>query len=409
MSEEINTSDFLFYQGEDGKVRVQIILGDETVWATQKSLSDIFNTSRENITYHISNIFKEGELDEISVCKEILHTASDGKNYKTKFYNLDAIISIGYRVNSYEATQFRVWATSILKEYMIKGFALDDERLKQGKEMFGKDYFDELLERIKEIRTSERRFYQKITDIYSQCSIDYDSQSPITQEFYATVQNKLHFAITNHTAAEIVQKRADSKKKNMGLTTWKNSPEGKILKTDITVAKNYYNDQELNELNDIVNFYLDFAENRARRQKGVKMSDWIVKLDEFLKFNEYEVLTNAGKVSAKLAKQKAESEFSKFRISQDKNFVSDFDKITKNIKESGKLPKEETPNLLELLKKMKEENREKEKSDAEERIKYIPEGKETPSLSRKKEKPKSDFDKKLIQALKYDPKGKSDK
>lgn len=357
-----NTSDFLFYQGKDGNIKVQIILGDETVWATQKSMSEIFAVGVPAISKHLSNIFDSGELSEDSVISNLETTASDGKNYDTKFYNLDAIISVGYRVSSYQATQFRIWATSVLKEYMIKGFATDDERLKQGKEVFGKDYFDELLERIREIRSSERIFYKKITDIYEQCSIDYDSKSPITSEFFATVQNKLHYAITHHTAAEIINERADSSKENMGLSTWKNAPDGKIIESDTGVAKNYYNDNELTELNSIVTMYLDFAENRARRQKGMKMSDWIVKLDEFLKFNDYDVLINSGKISAKLAKQKAGQEFEKFRVKQDRDFVSDFDKVADQIKTTGKLPKKETPNIRELIEKVKGVGPEKEKS-----------------------------------------------
>lgn len=400
-----NTSDFLFYQGSDGKIKVQIVLGDETVWATQSSIGEIFDTTKQNISQHLKNIFEEGELDFNQVVKKIFTTASDGKKYETSFYNLDAIISIGYRVSSYQATQFRIWATSVLKEYMIKGFALDDDRLKQGKEMFGKDYFDELLERIKEIRTSERRFYQKITDIYAQCSIDYDSHSPITHDFYATVQNKLHYAVHHNTAAELVNKRVDSKKKNMGLTNWKNAPDGKILKSDISVAKNYLNKEEISELNDIVNFYLDYAEMQAKRQKEMKMADWIVKLDDFLKFSEYDILKDAGKVSAKMAKSKAEKEYDKFRVTQDEKYVSDFDKTINEVKNTGKLPKEEPSELIRVL-----EERRKAIKDSEEHS-YIPEGKETPSIfghRKKKNKELSDFDEKLIKALNYDEKGKKE-
>jgi hypothetical protein len=282
---------FLFYQGKDGNTKIQVILGDETIWATQNSIAEIFETAKQNISYHLSNIFKDGELIENRVVKEILTTASDGKNYNTKFYNLDAIISVGYRISSPKATLFRIWATGVLKEYMIKGFALDDERLKQGKEAFGKDYFDELLERIREIRASERRFYQKITDIYAQCSIDYDSHSPITREFYATVHNKLHYAITYHTAAEIISKRADSTKPNMGMTSWKNEKTGgKILKSDVPCAKNYLQEDEIDNLNRIVSMYLDFAENLAKRHKAMKMADWANRLDTFLQFNEYDLL-----------------------------------------------------------------------------------------------------------------------
>jgi hypothetical protein len=255
---------------------------------------------------------------------------------EVKYYNLDVIISVGYRVKSQRGTQFRIWATKVLRDYIIKGFALDDQRLKQGSSVFGKDYFDELLERIREIRASERRFYQKITDIYAQCSIDYDPKAEITQTFYKTVQNKLHWAITGFTAAELIKGRSDATKPHMGLSTWKNAPEGKILKSDVSVAKNYLNEQELKELNRIVSMYLDFAELQAQRQKPMKMTDWVSKLDSFLAFNEYEVLKSAGKISATIAKERAESEYAKFRVVQDKAFESDFDKEVKRIKENRK-------------------------------------------------------------------------
>ena len=251
------------------------------------------------------------------------------------FYDLDAIISVGYRVNSFQATQFRKWASSVLKEYMVKGFALDDERLKQGTTTFGKDYFDELLERIREIRASERRFYQKITDIYA-TSVDYDKQAPVTQQFFAMVQNKLHFAVTNSTAAEIIYTRADSKKPNMGLTSWKNAPDGKILKSDVNIAKNYLTETEIQELRLVVNMYLDYAELQANRKIVMNMNDWIAKLDSFLKFNEFDLLSNAGKVSAQVAKALAEGEFSKFRVFQDQNYRSDFDKFIDSIKQKKK-------------------------------------------------------------------------
>ena len=336
-----NQMQFLFYQGNDGTTKIQVIADakNETIWTTQQDMGEIFGTTPQNITMHLKKIYEDGELQEISVCKKILHTGKDGKNYKMKFYNLDAIISVGYRVNSAQATQFRIWATGVLKEYMIKGFALDDERLKQGKEAFGKDYFDELLERIREIRASERRFYQKITDIYAECSVDYDSHSPITQEFYATVQNKLHFAISHCTAAELVHKRADSAKPNMGLTCWKNEKiGGKILKSDVSVAKNYLNEEEIDNLNRIVSMYLDFAENLAKRHRVMTMKNWAERLDSFLEFNEYDVLNNAGHISSKVAKQTAEKEYEKFRIIQDKEYVSDFDKVADMIKTAGHLP-----------------------------------------------------------------------
>lgn len=334
MKKEIEKqSDFLFYTSGQGDVKVEVILKDENVWLPQKGMAMLFNTQRPAITKHLKNIFETGELDEESVSSILEHTAADGKVYETKFYNLDAIIAVGYRVNSYQATQFRKWATAVLKEYMIKGFALDDERLKQGKRLFGKDYFDELLERIREIRASERRFYQKITDIYSQCSIDYDKNSDITKTFYKTVQNKLHWSITGHTAAELIVERANSKKPHMGLTTWKNSPEGKVMKSDVSVAKNYLSEKELKGLNRIVTMYLDYAENQAEKQVPMKMEDWIKKLDAFLQFNEYDVLNDAGKVSAKVAKELAEKEYAKFRVVQDVEYESDFDRELKKFLE----------------------------------------------------------------------------
>ncbi|KAA6327513.1 hypothetical protein EZS27_023505 [termite gut metagenome] len=332
-------SQFLFYQGKEGNTKIQVILGEETVWTTQASMAEIFDVESHTITYHLKNIFKSGELDEEAVTRKIRATASDGKNYNTAFYNLDAIISVGYRLNSAKATQFRIWATGVLKEYLIKGFTLDNERLKQGKTAFGKDYFDELLERIREIRASERRFYQKVTDIYAQCSIDYDPHSPITQTFYAAVQNKLHFAIHHHTAAELITKRADATKPNMGLTSWKNEKKGgKILKSDISNAKNYLCKEEIDNLNRIVSMYLDFAENLAKKQKPMKMVDWAKKLDAFLEFNEYDILNNMGKVSAMVAKQTAEEEYEKFRVIQDTKYISDFDKMVNDISPTGKLP-----------------------------------------------------------------------
>jgi hypothetical protein len=345
MDELDKNSAFLFYISNDGKIKIQILLGDETVWATQKGMGEIFETTRENITIHLKNIFESGELEEDSVSKEILHTAADGKKYKTKFYNLDVIIAIGYRVNSYQATQFRKWATGVLKEFLIKGFVLDDDRLKQGKKLFNKDYFDELVERIREIRASERRFYQKITDIYAECSIDYDPNSPLTTRFFQTVQNKLEYAITQLTAPEIISSRADAEKPYMGLTSWKNEPRGgKILKSDVGIAKNYLNDKEIRELNIIVNMYLDYAELQATKQRPTKMKDWIEKLDTFLKFNEYNLLRDAGKIKSEVAKQFAEKEYEKFRIIQDKEYESDFDKIVKDIKEKHMLPKETIKN-----------------------------------------------------------------
>lgn len=327
-----NNSDFILYTSPDGEVRVDVFVNEETVWLTQKAIANLFGVDRTVITKHLKNIFDSAELEENSVCVKIAHTAEDGKSYQTKFYNLDVIISVGYRVNSRQATQFRIWATKTLKEFIIKGFVLDDKRLKQGGQVFGKDYFEELLERIREIRASERRFYQKITDIFSQCSMDYDAKSELTVNFYKTVQNKLHWAITGNTAAEIIDKRADVAKPNMGLTTWKNSPEGKILKSDTEIAKNYLSEKEIRELNRLVELYLNFAELQAERNIPTKMKEWVEILDSFLKLNRYELLNNSGSISHNQAMSKAEKEYQKFRIIQDQKFISDFDKEIKNIK-----------------------------------------------------------------------------
>jgi len=326
-----NQSNFLLYVSQSGEVKVDVLLHDETVWLTQKGMQELFGKAKQTISEHIQNIFKEGELEENSVVRNFRTTADDGKNYSTYFYNLDVIISTGYRVKSQQGTQFRIWATKVLREYIIKGFAMDDDRLKQGSSQFGKDYFDELLERIREIRASERRFYQKITDIYAQCSIDYDPKSEVTRTFYKTVQNKLHWAITGHTASEIIKERADSKKPNMGLRTWKNAPKGKVLKSDITVAKNYLSENELKELNRIVSMYLDFAELQAERQNPMKMSDWVTRLESFLEFNDYKVLKDSGKISSTITKQLAEKQYTEFRTKQDREFESDFDKEVKRI------------------------------------------------------------------------------
>lgn len=325
--ENSKTSEIIIYRTLEGKVSVDVVYNAETFWLAQKAMAELFGCSTDNISLHLKNIFKSGELDQISVTEEFSATASDGKIYRTKFYNLDAIIAVGYRVNSYNATQFRIWATQTLKEFIIKGFVLDDDRLKQGKK-FGKDYFDELLERIREIRASERRFYQKITDIYA-LSADYDKDAQITKDFFATVQNKLHWAITGETAAEIIYKNVDSTKLFMGLSTWKNAPVGKIVKSDVTVAKNYLNEQHIKELNRIVSAFLDLAENRTERNILMKMKDWITFLNQFLELSSYPILENNGKVSAFEAKIKSETEFEKYRIIQDKNYVSDFDEEIK--------------------------------------------------------------------------------
>jgi hypothetical protein len=336
-----DSSDFLFYSGPDGSIRVEVIIGEETVWASQAIIAEIFDTTRQNVTMHIANIYTEGELEENRTSKDSLLVQNEGNrevNRRVILYNLDMIIAIGYRINSYNATQFRIWATKILKEYMVKGFALDDARLKQGKTVFGKDYFDELLQRIREIRASERRFYQKVTDLYA-LSADYDPKSPITKEFFAFVQNKLEYAITGQTASEIVRKRADAKLPHMGLQTW-SKPDGKIILKDTLVAKNYLKEEEINELNRLVNSYLDYAELQASRQKLIKMVEWVSKLDAFLKFNEYAILADAGKVSKANAEKHAKKEYEKFRVRQDKEFKSDFDKIASQVLVSGKLPSE---------------------------------------------------------------------
>lgn len=332
-------ADIIFYTTPQGNVRIDIRFEDETFWLTQKKLAELFGVEVQTINYHLKEIFKSGELEEKATIRKIRIVQQEGNrqvNRETVFYNLDVIIAVGYRVNSYNATQFRIWATNVLKEFLIKGFVLDDERLKQGQQ-FGKDYFDELLERIRSIRASERRFYQKITDIYAQASIDYDAKAPITQTFYKTVQNKLHWAITGNTAAELITKRADARLPNMGLTTWKNAPKGKIQKSDTHVAKNYLQEDELKDLERIVTMYLDYAENQAARQIPMKMQDWIARLDAFLQFNEYELLKDSGKVSAKVAKKLADTEYKKFAPIQDRNFSSDFDKEIKRIQK----PKDE--------------------------------------------------------------------
>ena len=333
-------SPFLFYASQNGVVKVQVLVEEETVWASQRGMAEIFEVSVPTINEHLQNIFKTAELDELAVIRNFRITAVDNKKYDTNFYSLDAVISVGYRVNSYKATQFRVWATTVLKEYLIKGFALDDDRLKQGKSLFGKDYFDDLLEKIREIRASERRFYQKITDIYAQCSIDYDPQSPISQKFYAHVQDKLHFAIHGKTAAELIDARANANQPHMGLTHWKNEATGgKVTKIDVAVGKNYLNQREIEDLNRLVSMYLDFAENFARRQKALTMKEWVKKLDDFLEFNAYVVLENFGKVRRDTAEKHAYQEYEKFRVVQDIEYKSDFDKVVDEIKMKKKLPK----------------------------------------------------------------------
>jgi hypothetical protein len=328
---------FVIFQTKDGKVNIDVYFQDETLWLTQKRIAELFEKGRTTITEHLKKIFSDGELDEKEVCRYFRHTtqhgAIEGKTQvkEVKYYNLRAVTAVGYRVNSHRAIEFRKWATEILHEYIIKGFAMDDERLKQIKH-FGKDYFDEMLERIREIRLSERRLYQKITDIYA-LSADYDSRAEITKQFFSTVQNKLHWAITGKTAAEIIYTEADAKKIYMGLKTWKHAPDGKILKSDVAIAKNYLNEEHLKMLQRIVNSYLDLAENRARNQQVMNMKDWDKFLVKFLELADYPILKDKGKVSMLEAKIKAESEYDKFRVIQDKQYVSDFDKeISKLLK-----------------------------------------------------------------------------
>jgi len=321
---------FLLYTAPDGAVKVEVFFKGETVWLTQKALADLFGVKVPAVNKHLKNIFESGELAEDSVISILETTAADGKNYQTRYYSLDAIIAVGYRVSSYQATRFRIWATKTLREFIVKGFVLDDERLKQGKRVFGKDYFDELLERIREIRASERRFYQKITDIYA-LSADYDPQAPITKDFFATVQNKLHWAITGQTAAELIYSTADAAKVNMGLATWKQAPRGKILKSDVTVAKNYLNEAHIKELNRIVSAYLDLAENRAERGIITRMAEWVEFLNRFLELSNYPILKDKGKVSALEAKLKAEDQYEVFRQRQDREYISDFDREIKRL------------------------------------------------------------------------------
>jgi hypothetical protein len=346
---QIEDKDFIFYRSpKTGEIVVKVALIDGDIWSTYKGMSLIFNTTRQNIEKHVKKIFSSGELDKNSVCNQKLHTALDGKTYKTTVFSLDVIIAVGYRVNSFEATQFRIWATKILKEYLTKGFVLDDDRLKQGKEIFGKDYFDELLERIKEIRASERRFYQKITDLYRDASSDYNKDAPETRKFYQIVQNKLLYAVTKSTAAEIIKSRADSESDNMGLTTWKGQKQDKkIITSDITVAKNYLSEDELKQLNNIVSMFLDYAQGLVSRQIVMPMGEWAKTLDDFITFNRYDVLDNAGQVTKKSADNFAKSQYDKFRVRQDLEHLSDFDKTIIEIKQTGRAPKSRFSEFIE--------------------------------------------------------------
>ena len=322
----MNTNDFQFliYRSAEEDVSVQAVIRDETIWLTQKAMAELFGVSKQSISYHLNNIFSEGELLQETVVKEILTTASDGKNYPTQYYNLDAIISVGYRVNSRRATQFRIWATGVLKEYMLKGFALDDERLRQGRTAFGKDYFRELLERVRSIRASERRIWQQITDVFAECSIDYDKNADVTHAFYAMVQNKFHYAIAGQTAAEIVYTRADRRSEHMGLTTWKNAPEGRILKSDVTIAKNYLDEKQIRQLERAVSGYFDYIEDLIERENTFTMEEFAASVNEFLAFRRYNILPDKGRISASEAKRKAEAEYDAFNRTQ--RIVSDFDK-----------------------------------------------------------------------------------
>ena len=320
-----STAEFLIFTTASAEDSIEVKVFDESVWLTQAMIAELFDKGRTTITEHLKNIFESQELEKKLVCRDFRHTASDGKNYKTKYYNLDAIISIGYRVNSKKATQFRKWATAVLKEFAIKGFVLDKKRLENGT-FLGKNYFERLLEEIREIRLSERMFYQKMTDIYA-TSVDYDKNDATTKKFFAKVQNKLHFAIHGHTAAELIYKRADADKEKMGLTSWDNAPTGKILKTDVTIAKNYLTKEELEELGRVVNAFLELAESRAKRNIPMTMEDWASRLDAFLEFDDREILKNAGKITKKIADEKAFSEFEMYRVVQDRLFMSDFDKL----------------------------------------------------------------------------------
>lgn len=321
MSNEIQ---FLLYNMPDADGKVQVVIKDETLWCTQKAMAQLFGVGVPAISKHLKNIFEEGELMADSVISKMETTAADGKNYTTTYYSLDAIIAVGYRVSSLKATRFRQWATKILNEYIKKGFAMDDERLKQGNAVFGKDYFRELLERIRSIRTSERRIWQQITDIYAECSTDYDKNSPTTRDFYAMIQNRFHYAITGQTAAEIIYSKADHTKDHMGLTTWKNAPDGRVLKSDVSIAKNYLQEKEIRQLERAVTGFFDYIEDLIERENTFNMSQFSASVNEFLTFRKYQILPDKGKISAAQAKKKAEEEYDIFNKTQ--RIDSDFDK-----------------------------------------------------------------------------------
>lgn len=326
--------EFMLYSDISENISVNVVVKDETIWLTQKSMAELFGCSTDNISLHLKNIFNNGELDKQSVTEKISSTAIDGKNYLMQFYNLDAIISVGYRVNSTKATKFRIWATGVLKEFIQKGFVLDDERLKQGKTTFGKDYFKELLERVRSIRASERRIWQQITDIFAECAVDYNKNSNITKEFFSTIQNKFHYAITHQTAAEIIYNNADSTKENMGLTTWKNAPSGRVLKSDVSIAKNYLSEKEIRQLERAVTGYFDYIEDLIERENIFTMEEFSASINEFLNFRRYEILSNKGSISMNMAKDKAEQEYNVFNKTQKIN--SDFDKFSRKILENNR-------------------------------------------------------------------------
>jgi hypothetical protein len=317
------TKKFILYTSPSGEVKLDVFIQDETLWLTQKLMAELFEVETPAISKHLANIFSSGELDENSVISKMEITARDGKTYKTNFYNLNAIIAVGYRVNSKRATQFRIWATQVLREYIIKGFTLDDERLKQGKRVFGQDYFRELLERVRSIRTSERRIYQQITDIFAECSIDYEPHSQTTKDFFATVQNKFHFAITGQTAAEIINACADHNQPFMGLTTWKHSPRGRILPSDVTIAKNYLTEKEIRKLERTISGFFDYIETLIENEHAFTMKEFVVSVNKFLEFNEYRVLESKGKISKEIADKKALSEYTDYNKTQP--ITSDFD------------------------------------------------------------------------------------
>jgi len=322
-------SKFILYTSPAGDIKLDVFIKDETLWLNQEKMAQLFGVDRSVISKHLRNIFKSGELEKISVRANFAHTASDGKNYQTSFYNLDAIIAVGYRVNSQRATQFRIWATQVLREYIIKGFVLNDDRLKQGENTFNKDYFTELLERVRSIRASERRIYQQITDIFAECSTDYNPNSQTTKDFFATVQNKFHYAITGQTAAEIISSKASHNQLNMGLTTWKNSPDGRILSTDVTVAKNYLPEEQIKKLERTITGFFDYIENLIENRQSFTMNEFISSVNKFLSFNEYKILNTKGKVTKDKADKKALTEYKEFNKTQP--IESDFDRVIKDL------------------------------------------------------------------------------